>query len=153
MVGLFAWGGPFDATSNAASAKGANGGRGGNGTSASPPPEANGAPRGDWLGIPPHRGKRHRVDVLAQLAQLPLNTVRDTQALIDASRESLQSGATPILVTPRDIQIGLTEQARSSLVLLSAAQAEKWFSFDPGIDFTRSMPWNQQPEAVADTAS
>src|SRR5258706_1897505 len=28
---------------------------------------------GDWLGIHPNRGKRHRVDVMAQLAQLPLN--------------------------------------------------------------------------------
>jgi hypothetical protein len=42
--------------------------------------------------------------------------------------------------------VGLSEQARSSLVVLSAAQSDKWFSFDPGIDFSRSMPWNQQPE-------
>jgi uncharacterized protein (DUF58 family) len=100
-----------------------------------------------WLGIHPNRGKRHRVDLLAQLAQLPLNTVRDTQSLLDASREFFQSGATPILLTPRDIQVGLTDQARSSLVVVSAtsAQAERWFSFDPGIEFSRSMPWNQQP--------
>jgi uncharacterized protein (DUF58 family) len=101
-----------------------------------------------WLGVHPNRGKRHRVDLLAQLAQLPLNTVRDTQSLLDASREFFQSGATPILLTPRDIQVGLTDQARSSLVVVSAtsAQAERWFSFDPGIEFSRSMPWNQQPK-------
>jgi uncharacterized protein (DUF58 family) len=160
MVGVFAWGGPFDATSNAASTKaGANGRRENSAapragaTSSNGAGNGNGAPAGDWLGISPNRGKRHRVDVLAQLAQLPLNTVKDTQALLDASREWLQSGATPILITPREIQVGLSEQARSSLVVLSAAQSEKWFSFDPGIDFSRSMPWNQQPEGDGEEQS
>ena len=157
MVGLFAWGGPLDVTSNAASTKPGANGKGdspsrsrkstatatsnGHGTS-----NGNGSPAGNWLGVAPNRGKRHRVDVLAQLAQLPLNTVKDTQAALDASREWFKSGATPVLVTPREIQVGLGEQVRSSLVVLSAAQSEKWFSFDPGIDFSRSMPWNQQPE-------
>jgi uncharacterized protein (DUF58 family) len=108
-----------------------------------------------WLGIHPNRGKRHRVDLLAQLAQLPLNTVRDTQSLLDASREFFQLGATPILLTPRDIQVGLTDQARSSLVVVSAtsAQAERWFSFDPGIEFSRSMPCNQQPRTIGEHVS
>jgi uncharacterized protein (DUF58 family) len=101
-----------------------------------------------WLGIHPNRGKRHRVDLLAHLAQLPLNTTRDTQSLLDASREFFHSGATPILLTPRDIQVGLTDQSRTNLVVVSAAsaQSERWFSFDPGIDFSRCMPWNQQPK-------
>jgi uncharacterized protein (DUF58 family) len=109
-----------------------------------------------WLGVHPNRGKRHRVDILAQLAQLPLNTVKDTQSLLDASREFLQSGATPVLLTPRDIQVGLTDQARSSLLVVSAnsGQAQRWFSFDPGVDFTKSMPWDQRPNvsAVVDPA-
>jgi hypothetical protein len=73
--------------------------------------------------------------------------VRDTQALLDASREFFQSGATPVLLTPRDIQVGLTDQARSNLLVVAAnsAQASRWFSFDAGIDFSRSMPWDQQP--------
>jgi uncharacterized protein (DUF58 family) len=102
---------------------------------------------GDWLGIHPNRGKRHRVDLLAQLAQLPLNTARDTQSLLDASREFIQSGPTPVLLTPRDIQVGLTDQARSNLLVVAAnsAQAQRWFSFDPGIDFSKAMPWGQQP--------
>jgi uncharacterized protein (DUF58 family) len=102
---------------------------------------------GEFLGIPPNRGKRHRVDLLAQLAQLPLNTTHDTQRLLDASREFLQSGATPILLTTRDIQVGLTDHSRTSLVVVSGAssQSQRWFSFDPEIDFSRCMPWNQQP--------
>lgn len=104
-----------------------------------------------WLGVHPNRGKRHRVDILAQLAQLPLNAAKDTQSLLDASREFLQSGATPVLLTPRDIQVGLTDQARSSLLVVSAnsGQAQRWFSFDPGVDFTKSMPWDQRPKAAA----
>jgi uncharacterized protein (DUF58 family) len=100
-----------------------------------------------WLGVHPNRGKRHRVDLLAHLAQLPLNMARDTQLLLDASREFFHTGATPILLTPRDIQVGLTDQSRTNLVVVSAAsaQAERWFSFDTGIDFSRAMPWNQQP--------
>ena len=128
MVGLYAWSGAVGASGDA----------------------PRGAPLAYWLGIHPNRGKRHRVDLLAQLAQLPLNTVKDTQALLDASREFLQSGATPVLLTPRDIQVGLTDQARSSLLVVSAnsGQAQRWFSFDPGIDFTKSMPWNQQPKSA-----
>jgi uncharacterized protein (DUF58 family) len=125
MVGLYAWAGTAGALSDSA-----------------------GPAVASWLGIHPNRGKRHRVDLLAQLAQLPLNTVKETQALLDASREFYQSGATPVLLTPRDIQVGLTDQARSSLLVVSAnsAQAQRWFSFDAGIDFSRSMPWNQQPK-------
>jgi uncharacterized protein (DUF58 family) len=100
----------------------------------------------DWLGIHPNRGKRHRRDVLAQIAQLQLNTTRDTQALLDASREFLQGGATPILLTPRDIQAGLSDQARSSLLVVSAVSGQRWFTFDPNVDFARCMPWEQQPE-------
>jgi uncharacterized protein (DUF58 family) len=105
------------------------------------------ASAGEFLGIPPNRGKRHRVDLLAQLAQLPLNRTRDTQSLLDASRDFLESGATPILLTPRDIQVGLTDHSRTSLVVVSGAspQSQRWFSFDPDIDFSRSMPWDQQP--------
>jgi hypothetical protein len=152
MVGVFAWGGPFDATSNVTGTKYGNGnGRRENGVAAQSVATAgDGVQAGSWLGISPNRGKRHRVDVLAQLAQLPLNTVKDSQALLDASRDFLQSGATPILVTPREIQVGLSEQARSSLVVLSGAQSERWFTFDPEIDFSRSMPWNQQPEVTVD---
>jgi uncharacterized protein (DUF58 family) len=145
MVGLFAWGAPFDLTSNLAS-KAPNGSGHRNGDTPTPAPPPPPAGEGNWLGIPPNRGKRHRVDVLAHLAQLPLNTTKDTQSVLEASRDFIQSGATPILVTPRDIQVGLGDQARSSLIVLSAVHAGRWFTFDSGIDFSRSMPWNQQPE-------
>jgi hypothetical protein len=104
---------------------------------------------GDWLGIHPNRGKRHRVDVLAQLAQLPMNTTRDAQALLEASREFLPSGVTPILLTPRDLPANI-ETGRTGLIIVSATspQSQSWFTFDPAIDFSKSMPWNQQPEIL-----
>ena len=101
----------------------------------------------EWLGIHPNRGKRHRVDVLAQLARLPLNTTHDTESLLQASREFFQSGATPVLVSPREFQSGLTDPGRSNLIVVSAVspQSQEWFTFDSGINFSTSMPWNQQP--------
>jgi uncharacterized protein (DUF58 family) len=139
MVGLYVWGG-----TNASATK-APSGIAAETSDTEAPPQFDAEPNG-FLRIPPHRGKRHRVDLLAQLAQLPLNTTHETQSLLDASRDSLHSGATPILFTPKDIQVGLTDQARSTLVVVPASQSEKWFSFDNGIDFSRSMPWNQQPQ-------
>jgi len=129
MVGLYAWSAESTSAAATSGTKGVDEGRRG------------------WLGIHPNRGKRHRVDLLAQLAQLPMNRTHDTQSLLDASREFFQSGATPILLTPRDIQVGLTDQSRSSLVVVSAASpaAQRWFTFAPDVDFSRSMPWNQQP--------
>jgi uncharacterized protein (DUF58 family) len=100
-----------------------------------------------WVGIHPNRGKRHRVDLLAQLAQLPLNVTKDTQAVLDASREFQQSAATPILLTPRDVQAGLADGGRAATVVVSAVspQSAQWFTFPPEVDFSRAMPWNQQP--------
>lgn len=101
---------------------------------------------GDWLGIHPNRGKRHRVDVLAQLSQLPLNLARDTQSLLEASRDFLQSGVTPVLMTPRQSPPRAADP-RSRMIVVSASspQNEQWFKFDETVDFARSMPWNQQP--------
>ena len=45
--------------------------------------------------VAPARGKRHRRDLLAVLARLPLNTQHDAQSLLDESRSAVESGATP----------------------------------------------------------
>lgn len=102
---------------------------------------------GEWLGIHPNRGKRHRVDILAQLARLPLNTTHNTQAILDASRGFLKSGVTPILLTASDMPPGPTDPGRSNLIVVSAVspQSQGWFTFEEEIDFTRCMPWDQQP--------
>jgi uncharacterized protein (DUF58 family) len=101
-----------------------------------------------WVGVNPTRGKRHRRDVLAVLAQLQLNTSHDTQALVDHAFELIKSGTTPLLITPRDVQVGLTEHLRSGLVVVAAGtpQADRWFRFPPTTDFSRCMPADQQPK-------
>jgi hypothetical protein len=60
---------------------------------------------------------------------------------------SLLPGTTPVLFTPRDVQLGLADRSRGSLVVLSAASpsADNWFRFDADIDFATTMPADQQP--------
>lgn len=101
-----------------------------------------------WVGVNPTRGKRHRRDLLAVLARLELNTQHDTQALLDRSFELLKSTTTPVLITPRDVQVGIADHMRSGLVVVNAAspQADRWFRFPPTTDFARCMPADQQPK-------
>lgn len=105
---------------------------------------------GQWTGIQPQRGKRHRRDLLAVLARLPLNLDHDAQALLDASREVLKSGMTAVLFTPRDMQMGLTDHGRGGMIVLSAAsdQAGRWFAFPQEIDFAHCMPLDQEPTVM-----
>ncbi len=76
-----------------------------------------------------------------------MNTQQDTQALLDHAFELMKSGTTPVLITPRDVQLGLSEHLRSGMVVAAAGtpQAERWFRFPPTTDFSRSMPADQQP--------
>jgi uncharacterized protein (DUF58 family) len=103
---------------------------------------------GEWVGVHPTRGKRQREDVLSVLARLPLNQQHDAQTLLDEAASFLKPGTTPVLVTPRDVQMGLAERVRGSLVVVSASTevADAWFRFAPGIDFATCMPAEQQPK-------
>ncbi|HSI35172.1 MAG: DUF58 domain-containing protein [Phycisphaerae bacterium] len=147
MVGLFAWGRPDQSTDArppsrvpdyetppAAPADGA----------------ATSAPE-QWLSVAPNRGKRHRRDLLAYLAQLPLNTARDTQALLDASR-GFYATASPVLLTPQDLQVGLAEQSRGSVVVLAVPNPthQKYFTFETPVDFATCMPPDQEPAKSGD---
>jgi uncharacterized protein (DUF58 family) len=106
---------------------------------------------GDWVGIHPTRGKRQREDILSILARLPLNQQHGAQELLERSGTFLKPGTTPVLVTPREVQMGLADRVRGSLVAVSAAapMADSWFRFEPGIDFSTCMPADQQPKMEA----
>jgi uncharacterized protein (DUF58 family) len=95
-----------------------------------------------WLNVAPNRGKRHRRDLLATLARLPVNTSRDSQSLLDQLSQHQKSGTTAVLITPRELRLSLGEHVRGTLVVLSPASApvQRFFRFDPGIDFSRTMP-------------
>jgi hypothetical protein len=60
----------------------------------------------------------------------------------------VKTGTTPVMFTPRDVQLGLGDRARGAMVVVSAAspQSESWFRFDDDVDFTTSMPPEQRPK-------
>jgi uncharacterized protein (DUF58 family) len=100
-----------------------------------------------WTTVQPGRGKRHRRDLLAMLARLPLNTAHGTQELLNQSREALESGATPVLISRRDVHLGLSDTVRSGLITLSSKsdQSKRWFIFPSTVQFDRCMPTEQEP--------
>jgi uncharacterized protein (DUF58 family) len=99
----------------------------------------------EWTSLAPARGKRHRRDVLAVLARLPLNTTHNTQALLDASRNATESGVTPLLLTPRDYTIALGDRSGLVVISSSAEAGKRYFRFPETVDFTRCMPADQEP--------
>lgn len=101
-----------------------------------------------WTGLPPNHGKRQRRDILSALAQLPINLIADSPSLLDNCNEFLRSGSTAILLSPRNVQVGLSERLRGSMLVISAASAaaDRWFRFDDNVDFARCMPVEQDPK-------
>ncbi|HEX8522008.1 MAG TPA: DUF58 domain-containing protein [Tepidisphaeraceae bacterium] len=105
----------------------------------------------DFASMAPARGKRHRRDLLAQLARLPLNTEHNTSELLGASRTMAEVGSTPVLITPGEVQVSLSDHLRSGLVSFttSSPQARRWFRFADTVDFQRCMPTEQEPRVEA----
>jgi len=103
---------------------------------------------GNWIYVPPNRGKRHRRDLLTVLARLTLNTTATQRDLLEENYRQQKSGTTAVLITPLDVRLSLGESARGGLVVLApnSAQTHRWFKFDQNIDFTRCMPPDQQVE-------
>lgn len=102
---------------------------------------------GDWIGISPNRGKRHRHDLMTALARLSLNTEHGSEELLSHARSLLKSGTTAVLLTPNPAQSSLADQAKGTMVVVSPLNPESdaWFEFDPEIEFGRCMPIEQQP--------
>jgi uncharacterized protein (DUF58 family) len=100
---------------------------------------------GQWTNIAPQRGKRHCRDILAALADLPINRTVPTDRLVEHGERFLTEGVTPILFTPRAIQVSLRESARGAMIIVpvDSEQARNWFHFDPAVDFSRCMPAEQ----------
>ena len=91
----------------------------------------------EWICLPPLRGKRHRRDVMAALARLPVNNTHGSDRLIERAGELQKIGTTLVLLTPQDMQAGRTEQVRGAMVVLSpmTALGRASFTFDPAVDF------------------
>jgi uncharacterized protein (DUF58 family) len=97
---------------------------------------------GDWVAIPPTRGKRHREELLSVLSRLPENTTHPLSELLDRCQCILRSGTTPVLFTPRDVDLGIAENGHGAMIVISdgSTRAQAWFRFDAGIDFSNCMP-------------
>jgi uncharacterized protein (DUF58 family) len=96
----------------------------------------------DWLALPPARGKQQRTELLSALARLPRNTQKKIPELLDQSPSLIRTGVTPVLFTPRDVQLGLIEEARGGMLVVSATAptARAWFHFDQTVNFKTCMP-------------
>lgn len=100
---------------------------------------------GEWIKIPPGRGKRQRRDLLATLARMPGNSEQNTLALLESAQESLDTDVTPVLLSPRELAVPLGEQIRTGMISLSSNSKSSlsWFRFG-NVDFEHCMPVEQE---------
>jgi uncharacterized protein (DUF58 family) len=100
-----------------------------------------------WAKIAAARGKRHRRDVLAVLARLPLNTTHDSTALLGAALELQDSASTMVMFSPADIGPG--QRSNGALIVVSSEgiQSRRWFRFSPNVSFEHCMPADQEPQS------
>lgn len=105
---------------------------------------------GNWVSVPPMRGKRHKNDLLSLLAQLTLNQKNGLKELTLQARPLLRSGTTAVLFTPREERLSSVELERNNLVVIPAdsSRTKSWFKFEAGVDFLTSMPVEQQPVLI-----
>lgn len=100
---------------------------------------------GDWTSVAPQRGKRHCRDILAALAALPINRTVPAPQLVKQANDLSFEPVTPVLFTPRSMQMGLGERVRGGMIVVSvdSDEARDWFRFDSSMDFARCMPAEQ----------
>ncbi|CAN5670829.1 hypothetical protein BH09PLA1_BH09PLA1_26180 [soil metagenome] len=102
-----------------------------------------------WIKLTPARGKRHRRDILAVLARLPLNTAHDSRALLAAALELQDSGTTLAMFSPVEAAAS-TQRSSGALIVIPAdsLQSRRWFRFNPLVDFNHCMPIEQEPDSA-----
>lgn len=95
-----------------------------------------------FVSVVANRGKRHRRDLLAALARLPLNRECDVGQLMNAARAALDSRTTVVLVTPDETTAIPSETSRVTLMTLSghARFASQWVRFPERLDFAEALP-------------
>ncbi len=87
--------------------------------------------------INPNLGKRHRLDMLTQLARLEYATSSSVDDLVGYSRKIVKPNMTSVLISPQVASMGLATASKGGMVLLSsrAEHYGRYFHFDPAIDF------------------
>jgi uncharacterized protein (DUF58 family) len=98
---------------------------------------------GDWVMIPPNRGKRHRRDLLTLLATLPVNHDHDQMELLSVPvhRDSGHTRTTAVLMTRDALSHRESLSGAAPLVISSSdTQMVSCFRFSPSVDFAHAMP-------------
>lgn len=95
-----------------------------------------------WKRLEASRGKRHRGDLLSALARLPTNASATTSQLMDEGLRHVRNGATAVLLTPKELPMGMDRQHRGALVVMPAddPQVRKWFTFERQVDLWAFAP-------------
>lgn len=90
-----------------------------------------------WIVISPNRGKRHRLDLLSELAKLGPNRTHGREELLAHARTAAKNDTTVVLISPDDVQVSLGHSARGGVVALSSNEQlfGRFFSFPVGIEF------------------
>jgi uncharacterized protein (DUF58 family) len=98
-----------------------------------------------WLSFAPARGKQQRTELLSALARLPINRESGLPSLLEECEALMRPGVTPVLFTPQNVQLGLGEEVRGDMVIVSSAipSARAWFSFEKSVDFRNCVPMEQ----------
>jgi hypothetical protein len=88
--------------------------------------------------------------LISLLARLPLNREHDHRGLLSAAHEMLESGTTPILLSPYEVEQNLSDVSRGNWLMIGAnsAQTKQWFKFDSDIQFERCIPPEHRPAAA-----
>jgi uncharacterized protein (DUF58 family) len=92
----------------------------------------------DWTIVTPNRGKRHRLDLLTNLARLAFNDQIGPSEMLQKARPLTHRETTTVLITPSGGSPGIAQMVRGGLVVLSSREKEftRYFNFPPEIDFT-----------------
>lgn len=96
---------------------------------------------GQWITIAPNRGKRHRLELLTLLARLRYDSPEGVNGLLESARPMMKSDVTTVVISPQKVSMSLGQSVRGRLITLSSAedQYQRYFQFDPGIDFSLGM--------------
>jgi uncharacterized protein (DUF58 family) len=97
---------------------------------------------GDWDIVMPSRGKRHRLELLTHLAQIEYNDKIGVNELLDKARPITQRDMTAVMISASGVSLGLSQSARSGVVMLSAREQDykRYFDFPAEVDFSIGAP-------------
>lgn len=101
---------------------------------------------GDWIHVPPNRGKRHRRELLTAIAVLNTNTNHPAGALLEQAIPLAGAGTSIVLFTPGQNGHATPGRRHGRVVTISTKNPEllRYFSFREGIDFAHEMPLAQE---------